>query len=214
MQIICYVFRIIFLIYSLTVFISCSSSSYYERYGKYEVKTPAENKSSRRVPITRDNSVEDESFKLPAAVSQMEAKSILQQLSDVTGSNNKKKRFLNEIINYLNTPYRYGGETKRGIDCSAFTQKIYRNSLNVTLPRTAREQYRKWKIFKDKNNLKFGDLIYFDTSERYYPGHVGIYIDNSLFAHASSSKGVIFSSLSNNYYSSKFVGANRVNVKQ
>ena len=67
--------------------------------------------------------------------------------------------------------------------------------MNIKLPRTAREQYKEWQTFKDRDELKFGDLIYFNTSSRYYPGHVGIYLDDNLFAHASSSSGVIVSSL-------------------
>ena len=158
--------------------------------------------------------VEDETSYLPNNVSQMKRETILSKLRGATDSNRKKEKFLNEIISYLNTPYRYGGESRSGIDCSAFTQKVYSNSLSVTLPRTAREQYRTWSIFKDQDNLRFGDLIYFDTSSRYFPGHVGIYLDDNLFAHASSSKGVIVSSLNNSYYASRFVGANRVKIKQ
>ncbi len=144
-----------------------------------------------------------------------ETKSIIDKLKDVVGTNNKKEDFLLEIVSFLNTPYEYGGETRNGIDCSAFTQKVYGNSLNVYLPRTAREQYKTWQIFDDIDELKFGDLIYFNTSTRYFPGHVGIYLDDNLFAHASSSNGVIVSSLTNNYYSTRFVGANRVKtIKQ
>ena len=147
-------------------------------------------------------------------ISYNEAEEIITKLSGVTGTNRKKGKFLEEIVSYLNTPYRYGGESRSGIDCSAFTQKVFQNSLNVNLPRTAREEFKRSKTFQVKNELKFGDLVYFNTSKRYYPGHVGIYLDDDLFAHASSSKGVIVSSLNNIYYSSKFIGANRVKIKQ
>jgi hypothetical protein len=208
-----YVFRIILFLTSIAYLTSCSSSSYYERYGKYESED-----SSQKDRISRFNSnsepVEDELELVPSPVSYNEAEEILTKLNGVTGTNGKKKKFLNEIVSYLNTPYRYGGESRSGIDCSAFTQKVFQNSLKVNLPRTAREQYRRWEIFKEKGELKFGDLVYFNTSRRYYPGHVGIYLDNDLFAHASSSRGVIVSSLNNIYYSSKFIGANRVRIKQ
>lgn len=197
------VFKIIVIIILPTFIISCSSSSYYERYGDFNLKNPETNEK-----------YEDEVSSPPTEVSTYEKEYIIEKLSGVTDLSSKKERFLNEIISYLNTPYRYGGNSRSGIDCSAFTQTVYRNSLNVILPRTAREQYRTWKIFEDRDELKFGDLVYFNTSRIYYPGHVGIYLDDDLFAHASSSRGVIVSSLNNGYYSSKFIGANRVTIKQ
>jgi len=203
------VFKIsIFVIIPLFL-ISCSSSSYYERYGTSSAKKEiVSNKSPEKKDI-----VEDEIDVTTDIVSDDEASLLLNKLSGVTGSNKKKEKFLKEIIDYLNTPYRYGGESKSGIDCSAFTQKVYQNSLSVNIPRTAREQYRKFEIFREKSELKFGDLIYFNTSKKYFPGHVGIYLDDNLFAHASSSNGVIVSSLDNIYFSSRFVGANRVKLK-
>lgn len=197
-----YITRIISFLFLITFLIACSSTSFFERYKSHD------SSSQQR------NSVEDESAYLPNNVSNLKKETILSKLSGATNSNTKKEKFLKEIISYLNTPYRYGGETRSGIDCSAFTQKVYFNSLKVEIPRTAREQYNAWSIFNDPDNLRFGDLIYFDTSERYFPGHVGIYLDDNLFAHASSSKGVIVSSLDNNYYSDKFVGANRVKINQ
>ena len=82
--------------------------------------------------------------------------------------------------------------------------------MNVSLPRTAREQYRKWKTFEDRDKLKFGDLVYFNTSRMYYPGHVGIYLGDDLFAHSSSSRGVTVSSLQSSYYIERYVGAKRL----
>ena len=198
------VFKKIILILAPFYLVNCSSSSYHERYG-----TNANPNSSYTPSI-----VEDEITDPQITVANHEAKSILDKLSEVTESNTKKEKFLNEIISYLNTPYRYGGTTKKGIDCSAFTQTVYSNSMNINIPRTAREQFREWQAFKDRDELRFGDLIYFNTSNRYYPGHVGIYLDDNLFAHASSSSGVIISSLENKYYETKFIGANRVKIKK
>lgn len=213
MQIYINVFRI-FLIFVIPIFvISCSSSSYYERYGSNSKHTKNIKKTNTESESLSNVNIEDEIYKPPTNVTIREKELIIEKLSDVTNTNKKKQKFLEEIVSYLNTPYLYGGESRRGIDCSAFTQKVFRNSLEIKIPRTAREQYRTWEIFKNKNELKFGDLVYFNTSRRYFPGHVGIYLDNNLFAHASSSKGVIVSSLANSYYSSKFVGANRVKIK-
>lgn len=197
--------REILLVIFITIIInSCASSSYSERYG---------NNSTNESPSINEN-LEDEIAEPIVTATLEESEYIINKLSNVTGTNTKKEKFLHELVSYLNTPYHYGGQTRAGIDCSAFTQKVFKNSLNVAIPRTAREQYKTWQIFNDKNELKFGDLIYFDTSIRYYPGHVGIYLDDNLFAHASSSHGVIVSSLSNDYYQSRFVGANRVKIKK
>lgn len=196
--------RVIFFTYITILLYSCSFSSYTERYGSDSNK----NKSQK------SEIVEDE-INLPVkSVSSKESEFIISKLDNVIGNNNKKRDFLDEIISYLNTPYRYGGNSRSGIDCSAFTQNVFGNSLKVNIPRTAREQYKTWKIFNDKQELKFGDLIYFNTSDYYFPGHVGIYLDDNLFAHASSSRGVVVSSLENNYYSERFVGANRVKIKK
>jgi cell wall-associated NlpC family hydrolase len=200
---------ILLIILITTLFInSCSTSSYSERYGSTD---PNINKIDQQ---DSTEIMEDDISSIIIRATDEEAKSIIDKLKDVVGTNNKKEDFLLEIVSFLNTPYQYGGENRNGIDCSAFTQKVYGNSLNVYLPRTAREQYKTWQIFDDIDELMFGDLIYFNTSTRYFPGHVGIYLDDNLFAHASSSNGVIVSSLTNDYYSARFVGANRVKINK
>ena len=208
MQTINKLFRILIILIIVLSINSCSSSSYSERYGRVE------SNKKKVTQETSDEILEDEIASPLIRATEDEANSIIEKLRSVVGSNNKKEDFLQEIVSFLNTPYKYGGNTKDGIDCSAFTQKIFGNSLNVYIPRTAREQYKTWQIFDDLGELKFGDLIYFNTSSRYFPGHVGIYLDDKYFAHASSSNGVIVSSLTNDYYSTRFVGANRVKVKK
>ncbi|MDZ7766840.1 MAG: NlpC/P60 family protein [Melioribacteraceae bacterium] len=101
--------------------------------------------------------------------------------------------------------------SENGIDCSAFTQQVFSNSVGVDLPRTAREQFNIGESVGRKNDLKFGDLLFFNTTTRSYPGHVGIYIGEDLFAHASRSLGVTVSSLKSTYYDNRFIGARRIN---
>ncbi len=117
-----------------------------------------------------------------------------------------------EIIRYLNTPYKYGGTTKKGIDCSAFTQAVFDHAVDFQLLRTARGQYTQGIEIDNKDNLKFGDLVFFNTRRRVKPGHVGIYIGDDLFAHASSKNGVIVSSLDHTYYANRFMGGRRMEV--
>ena len=115
-----------------------------------------------------------------------------------------------EIIRYLNTPYKYGGNSLNGIDCSAFTQNVYRDSWLLDLNRSARDQYQQGIVIEERSDLKFGDLVFFNTRRRVKPGHVGIYIGENLFAHASRKRGVTVSSLDEDYYSRKYMGAKRM----
>jgi len=133
---------------------------------------------------------------------------------DVLSSDNgtAKEKVLMEIIKYLNTPYKYGGNSKDGIDCSAFTQTIYKNTLSFNLERSARLQYKQGAVISDIEDLKFGDLVFFNTRQRVRPGHVGIYIGDNLFAHASSKKGVTISSLDHSYYIKRYMGGRRMEM--
>lgn len=120
-----------------------------------------------------------------------------------------REKVLFEVIKYLETPYKYGGSTQKGMDCSAFTLQVYQNSLSIEIPRSAREQYSTGeKVSQDE--LKFGDLVFFNTTKRSFPGHVGIYLGEDQFVHASRSLGVTVSSLEDAYYKKRFVGARRV----
>jgi cell wall-associated NlpC family hydrolase len=127
------------------------------------------------------------------------------------GQSTVKEKTLMEIIKYLNTPYKFGGNSKNGIDCSAFTQNVFSSVVSAKLHRTAREQYTQG-ISVDKSELQFGDLVFFNTRRRVRPGHVGIYIGENLFAHASSKHGVIVSSMDHDYYTRTYMGARRVEI--
>ncbi len=119
-----------------------------------------------------------------------------------------RDRLLLDVVSYLGTPYLYGGNTREGIDCSGFTAKVYERGAQQQLPRSAREQFSVGSPVA-KSNLAFGDLVFFNTTG-YRPSHVGIYIEDDLFAHASVSQGVTLSSLESTYYRKRFVGARRV----
>jgi cell wall-associated NlpC family hydrolase len=121
-----------------------------------------------------------------------------------------RDRVLLEIVSMLGVPYSSGGSSKSGMDCSGFTCHVYRTAVNLTLPRSAREQFRAGAEV-EKDSLEFGDLVFFNTTG-YAPSHVGIYVEDDLFAHASISYGVTFSSLESTYYRTRFVGARRVVV--
>lgn len=95
------------------------------------------------------------------------------------------------------TPYRLGGVTTNGVDCSGFVYRAYRDRFNLLLPRTTINQIRAgYRV--SKAELSIGDLVFFKTS--YKTRHVGIYVGKGKFMHASSSQGVTISHLSNPYW--------------
>ncbi|HYA12159.1 MAG TPA: LysM peptidoglycan-binding domain-containing protein [Thermodesulfovibrionales bacterium] len=109
---------------------------------------------------------------------------------------------------FINIPYRFGGNSLLGIDCSAFVQKVY-GMIGVNLPRSAREQFHEG-IFINSAELSIGDLVFFRTYAP-FPSHVGIYLGDNLFIHASSKgKRVTINSLMEPYYFKRFIGAKRV----
>lgn len=127
--------------------------------------------------------------------------------------NSDEKYMLVKVAkSFMGAPYKYGGNTLRGLDCSAYAKKIY-EIFDVQLPRSAREQYHVGTKI-GKTDLAVGDLVFFKT-RRYakYPTHVGIFIGDGNFIHASSGKGrlgVKIDSLGSDYYSGAYIGATRI----
>jgi len=119
-----------------------------------------------------------------------------------------RDRVLLDLAGYLGVPYEYGGTSKEGIDCSGLTQRVYQSAVRLKLPRSAADQFRKGTPVPAES-LMFGDLVFFNTTGE-VPSHVGIYIEDDLFAHASVTNGVTFSSLEAEYYRERFVGARRM----
>ena len=115
---------------------------------------------------------------------------------------------MDEILSHIGTPYAHNGNEKGRLDCSAFTALVYKNSSLRHLPRTAKEQFRAGKSV-DRTSLKFGDLVFFNTTGE-SSSHVGIYIGDDLFAHASVTWGVTISSLQSSYFRKRYTGARRV----
>jgi len=108
----------------------------------------------------------------------------------------------------INIPYKFGGNSILGIDCSAYVKKVY-GFLGIDLPRTAREQFNAGESI-DKDELSIGDLVFFRTYAS-FPSHVGIYLGNNLFIHASSKgRRVTISNLETPYFVKRFIGAKRL----
>ena len=123
----------------------------------------------------------------------------------------KKPELLAAVNQWIGTPYRLGGLSKQAVDCSGFTMNIYSQAFNMSIPRTSDGQYYKYgKSAVDDHARKEGDLVYFNTLRNGKPvSHVGIWLDEKRFVHASSSKGVIIANINDTYYRTRYVGANR-----
>ncbi|OAT14896.1 NLP/P60 family protein [Buttiauxella noackiae ATCC 51607] len=124
-------------------------------------------------------------------------------------SNNIRATILAEFSNWKGTRYHFGGTTHKGVDCSALMQHIFSDSFHKSLPRTTTQQIRNGEHV-NKEMLKPGDLVFFQTS----PGtrHVGVYVGNNEFIHASSSVGVTISSLANRYWMDHYETARRLKM--
>lgn len=123
-------------------------------------------------------------------------------------ANNSLYQFIEE---WWATRYRYGGQTKSGVDCSAFAGTLISSIYGISLPRTARDQYSICTKL-DREELKEGDLVFFNT--RGGVSHVGVYLGNGYFTHASVGSGVTISNLDEKYYSRKFITGGRIHQDQ
>lgn len=117
-------------------------------------------------------------------------------------------RLIQEIDTWLGVPYKYGGNTRQGTDCSGMVLSIYKNIYGIDLKRSAYELWQQAQWISPEE-LKFGDLVFFQTKDNKV-SHVGIYIADSYFVHASSSRGVVIDNLNTDYYKKRFVSAGRI----
>lgn len=132
---------------------------------------------------------------------------VLSESPDL-GTKSLKERSILFAEKMLDIPYRFGGNTFMGIDCSAYVQKVF-SFLDMPLPRTAREQFHLGEPVK-KDELSIGDLVFFRTYAS-FPSHVGIYLGNNMFIHASSGeRKVTINHLDAPYFVKRFIGAKRL----
>ena len=128
---------------------------------------------------------------------------------DIAVEEIKNIPLLQKIDEWWGTPYVLGGSSKNGVDCSFFTLDVMRDIYKVNLKRTAAEQYEQSEKI-EWNNLKEGDLIFFKTEGRRRISHVGIYLANNKFAHASTSQGVTIGDLTDPYWQRRLYSLGRI----
>ena len=146
------------------------------------------------------------SSSLPESANTMALKQKYASLLNVPTTQITDLALYKTIANWYGTRYNYGGESHRGVDCSSLMQHLNKESWGRSIPRTAALQHKATpRISKDQ--LQEGDLIFFNTTGGV--SHVGMYLQNNKFVHASCSKGVTISSLTENYYAKRYIGAGR-----
>lgn len=121
----------------------------------------------------------------------------------------KNKTLTSFISQWWGVPYLYGGTTKLGIDCSAFVQRLYEKVYQTELERTANQQFSSSLYISDWNKLNVGDLVFFKI-RTHSISHVGVYLGNGKFVHASASSGVMISDLNDQYWNKYYAGGGKV----
>lgn len=121
-----------------------------------------------------------------------------------------QKALVTKAREWIGTPYVYGGDSKKGADCSGFIMSLYRDAVGIKLPRNSAAQ-KDFCVGLDKDRIEVGDLVFFSSPRSgSNVAHVGMYVGDNTFIHSSSSKGVIESDLSQKYYVTHFRGIGRV----
>lgn len=116
------------------------------------------------------------------------------------------------VADWIGTPYRFGGSTDRGTDCSGFVHSLMGEVYKLSVPRSSSASLMATTKRVDKKNLKEGDLVFFNINNRRggRASHVGIYLKGDKFVHATTQNGVIISSLNEPYYRRTYIGAGRL----
>ena len=131
-------------------------------------------------------------------------------LSNKNKDDDKNMPLYAEASTWIGVPYRYGGNTKKGVDCSGLTSQMYKKIYRRNLPRTSAEQSGEGKDIS-KSKLQPGDLVFFATSSnKKQINHVGVILKNGYFIHASSSRGVTVNHIEEKYYKDRWKKAKRL----
>jgi hypothetical protein len=132
-----------------------------------------------------------------------------QSHSSLSSFGLSEEEFAKEVKKYLGIPYRLGGSSKKGMDCSNFSRIVYRKILGIEIPNNSINQFSSSELKPiDSDDLQMGDLIFFGNKKKRI-NHVGVYLSDGQFIHASSSQGITVSSLDSRYWKKRFVSSKR-----
>jgi cell wall-associated NlpC family hydrolase len=176
--------------------------------------------TARESVVIRDNSRPDVSLPgvlptkitTPPTKTSEEGNKLARKYAGILGIENKELDNLalyQFIDKWLGTDYRLGGCDISGIDCSGFAQRLYAEIYGMDLLRTSMEQFHNCKRIKHAKDAQEGDLVFFHVHGRRI-SHVGVYLANNFFVHASTSQGVIISNLDEEYWHKSFGGFGRI----
>jgi murein DD-endopeptidase / murein LD-carboxypeptidase len=122
-----------------------------------------------------------------------------------------RQRLLRVVDGYAGVRYQWGGTTRAGMDCSAFARAVFRETYGIELPRTVSQMYALGQRIQRASALRPGDLVFFRDARLRTVTHVGVYLGDGRFAHASSSVGTTtVSPLTDRYYATNFAGGRRI----
>lgn len=137
------------------------------------------------------------------------AKEYFSQIMGVATNAMTNTKLYQFVYEWLGTPYRLGGDSKNGIDCSKFSLAVYENVFNTTIGYNSRNQYANVETIQ-KKELRPGDLVFFKIRSKHIT-HVGVFLGDDKFAHASSSRGVMVSDLNEAYWKRYYYNGGRPN---
>ncbi|WP_423734999.1 C40 family peptidase [Chitinophaga caseinilytica] len=133
------------------------------------------------------------------------------QLLDLPVENVVNEKLFNFIEEWYGVPYRMGGSSKDGIDCSNFVNTFMSAVFQISLSGNSGQLFHQVNRLAKRADLQYGDLVFFAINRKKRISHVGVYLDNDRFVHASSSNGVMISDLREPYWVRYYAGAGRIN---
>jgi murein DD-endopeptidase / murein LD-carboxypeptidase len=133
---------------------------------------------------------------------------IVKEKLNVSNKEIKDSKMYNFIVDWYGVPYKYGGCQKSGVDCSCFTNNLYSQVYGKKLPRSSGNIYKECSPIKSEK-LRQGDFVFFKINSKNI-SHVGVFLKDTKFVHASTSKGVMVSDLNDTFYKKYFFAAGRL----
>lgn len=186
-------FSLIIITFSVVIVTSCKSGK-----KTTSAKKKTSDKTEKTIKSTNELSPKDKAIK--------EKYALKLGVNEKEISNLKLYHFIDE---WMGVPYKYGGKDKNGIDCSGFTGLLYREVYNKNISGPTSTLIDLTNIINE-SELKEGDMVFFHIEKKGKVSHVGVYLQNNKFVHATTKKGVMINDLNENYYKQHYFKSGRV----